>query len=107
MEFRDKMRALLVKKGITQKEFAAAAEMNYAHANRFFIDRAPSMDFIQKVVQVFPEVDLNWLLLSHPEHRTVDRVQEVDVTYNKEEALDYVTVIEEKVLELKQLLTQS
>lgn len=108
MEFSEKIKNLLKDKGLTQVEFAAAAGMNYAHANKFILGhRAPSMDFIQNIVKVFPDVDLNWLLLPQREHKGVYRLGEENGSYANQKALDYIQILEDNVNELKQLLTHS
>lgn len=107
MEFNEKLRNLLEDKHLTQKQFAEAANMNYAHANKFFLGRAPSMDFIQKVVKVFPEVDLNWLLLSQRQHNKGDQVSDQNSPYVNGKAMDCLDTIEQKVSELRKLLAQS
>tara|TARA_R110002050_G_scaffold251675_1_gene389944 strand:- start:560 stop:883 length:324 start_codon:yes stop_codon:yes gene_type:complete len=107
MEFGDKMRELLDKKGITQKEFAKEINMNYAHANKFFTGRTPNMEFILKVAKRYPEIDLNWLLLPHEEHNTQLRVAEQSADYSLSKAMKYIDGVEEKLEELKKYLTQN
>lgn len=107
MEFGEKMRELIDKKGITQKEFAQEINMNYAHANKFFTGRTPNMEFILKVVKRYPEIDLNWLLLPHEEHNTHLRVAEQSADYNVSKAMQYITGIEKELEELKKYLTQN
>lgn len=106
MEFGEKMRELIDKKGITQKEFAQEINMNYAHANKFFTGRTPNMEFILKVVKRYPEIDLNWLLLPHEEHNMHMRVAEQSADYNASKAMQYITGIEKELEELKKILTQ-
>ncbi|WP_051638137.1 helix-turn-helix domain-containing protein [Maribacter sp. Hel_I_7] len=106
MEFGEKMRELIDKKGLTQKEFAHEINMNYAHTNKFFTGRTPNMEFILKVVKRFPEIDLNWLLLPHEHRKINDRVAEQPADYNASKAMQYITGVEEKLEELKKYLTQ-
>lgn len=107
MEFGEKMREILDKKGLTQKEFAQEINMNYAHANKFFTGRTPNLEFILKVVNRFPEIDLNWLLLPQRNHDHLTLVQEPNSHYSAVKALNYINDVEEKLEELKQYLTQN
>ena len=47
---------------MTQRAFAAKVDMEYGYVNKFFTGRKPNIEFIEKVISIFPEVDLNWLL---------------------------------------------
>jgi len=106
MEFGEKMKFLLKQKGVSQKEFALKVGMNYSHANKFFLGRSPSLDFITKVVEVFPDVNLNWLLFPDKVEQDPDRVEELGLLYETDKALDYLQEIEDKVSKLREYLTQ-
>ncbi len=62
MEFKDKIKGLVAENNMTQRSFAKEIDMEYGYVNKFFTGRTPNMDFLMKVLEVFPEVDLNWLL---------------------------------------------
>ena len=107
MEFGEKLREILEKKGLTQKEFAQEINMNYAHTNKFFTGRTPNMEFILKVVNRYPEIDLNWLLLPQGSRKTSLAVSGPNNPYDTDVALNYVKEIEGKLAEFKEFLTQS
>lgn len=107
MGFAEKMKLLLAQKEMSQKDFAAIVNMNYAHANKFFTGRTPNIEFISKVLEVFPDVDLKWLLFSDAKSQEVAIVKEDAPTYNTDKALGYIEEVEKNLKNLRSLLTQS
>jgi len=106
MEFGEKMKELISIKGLSQKQFALQIEMDYSHANKFFTGRKPNMEFISKVLKVFPNVDLNWLLTEQREDNNIMLVQEPNTPYIPKEVTTYIQNIEENMNKLKSVLTQ-
>lgn len=108
MEFAQKMKLLLEKEGISQKEFAHRVNMNYAHANKFFTGRNPNMEFLEKVMLVFPKVNLNWLLIPEQDEKVPDMLQEQGERYqNDTKAMAYIEEIEQNLSKLKSVLSQT
>lgn len=107
MGFAEKMKLLLAEKDMSQKDFAATVKMNYAHANKFFTGRTPNIEFVSKVLEVFPNVDLKWLLFSEKDIPEMDMLNESTPTYNTDKALVYIEEVEKNLNNLRSLLTQS
>ena len=107
MDFGEKMKMLLSQKGMSQKAFAEKIGMNYAHANKFFTGRKPNMEFLSKVIEVFPDANLKWLLFSQGEHQEDGSLQEENAPESITKAIAYLEEIEEKISNLKSILTQS
>ena len=104
MEFKEKLKSLLSQKHMTQRAFAAQVEMEYPYVNKFFTGRKPNLDFIDKVVGVFPEVDLNWLLRDD-DGEPLPLVTEPAQNYGPE-VLAYVRDIENALSKIKDKLAQ-
>lgn len=105
MLFKEKLRNLLAEKGMTQTTFSEKVGMNKTHANKFFLGRKPNMDFIQRIVKVFPDVDLNWLLIDGNTSKRVNNlVNEPQENYSSPEKV--ITEIEQKIEELKEIMAQ-
>ncbi|KAA2218289.1 helix-turn-helix transcriptional regulator [Maribacter flavus] len=107
MDFGARMKLLLADEGLSQKEFAEKVNMNYAHANKFFTGRTPNMEFISKVLEIFPDVNLKWLLFAQGERTDQHVLHEANGTYKRADAMKYVNQIEEKLNELKRFLAQN
>lgn len=107
MGFADKMKLLLNEKGMSQKDFASQVQMNYAHANKFFTGRTPNMEFLSKVKEVFPNVDLDWLLFSQEDNPQKDMLNEKKPAYSTNKALAYLDDVEENLKNLRAVLSQS
>lgn len=90
------MKLLIASEGLTQKGFAEKVDMHYPHANKFFTGRAPNIEFINKVVKVFPDVDLNWLLLDRHDGEKVVKVTE-NLPGENGKVLEYLDSIEETI----------
>ena len=62
MEFGNRLAELLKERKLSQKKFAEEIQEDPVSVNRYLKgSRAPKVEFISKVVEYFPEVDLNWL----------------------------------------------
>jgi transcriptional regulator with XRE-family HTH domain len=107
MGFAEKMKLLLAEKDMSQKDFAATVNMNYAHANKFFTGRTPNIEFVSKVLEVFPNVDLKWLLFAEEDVPEMDTLRESAPTYSTDKALVYIEEVEKNLNNLRSLLTQS
>tara|TARA_R110002051_G_scaffold323660_1_gene418008 strand:+ start:73 stop:501 length:429 start_codon:yes stop_codon:yes gene_type:complete len=74
MDFGKKLKSLLKANDMSQIQFAELIDMNYEHSNKFFTGRKPNVDYLKKVLKVFPEVDLKWLILDNDEYSTLNAV---------------------------------
>jgi transcriptional regulator with XRE-family HTH domain len=107
MNFGGKMDLLIKNAGLSQKDFALKIDMDYSHANKFFTGRKPNVDFLHKVIQVFPDVDLKWLLFSQEEETEIHLVSESRIEYRNSKTEKLLNDLEENIKSLKAILTQN
>lgn len=62
MKFEDKLRQLIKTKYNTLTDLAEKFEMNYSQLSQYVNGKKVSIEFLIKIIDEFPEVDLNWLL---------------------------------------------
>ncbi|MDO5972169.1 helix-turn-helix transcriptional regulator [Flavivirga aquimarina] len=62
MEFKDKLKRLIKTKYSKLGDLANKFGMNYTQLSQYVNGRKISMDFLYKIIEEFPEADLNWLL---------------------------------------------
>jgi transcriptional regulator with XRE-family HTH domain len=103
MDFGEKLALLLKEKGLSQAKFAREMEVNSVSVNQYIKGtRTPPVEFIQKVIDYFPEVDLNWLL--REESNTTMMLQDAQAVYNV--PITPATLIESIEKNLKELKAQ-
>ena len=107
MDFSEKMYLLLKNGSLSQKDFALKIDMNYTHVNKFFTGRKPNVEFLSKVIKVFPEVNLNWLLFSEENETEIQFVKEPTAPYINGNAKKILNDLEENIKSLKAILTQN
>lgn len=107
MDFSGKMDLLIKNAGLSQKDFAQKVDMNYTHANKFFTGRKPNVEFLSKVVKVFPDVDLKWLLFSEEDNTEIYFVKKPKGPYINGDAEKILNDLEENIKGLKAILTQN
>lgn len=78
MSFGENLFTLLTERNITQSAFAKAVDINASQLNQYIKGKKPSVEFIYKVMEYFPDVDLNWLF-----DRKTDFVKEPELVYSK------------------------
>lgn len=67
----ERIRSLMVAKGLSSTQFADEIEIPRAIMSHLLSGRnKPSLDVMLKIVQAFPEVSINWLLLGEGEMLT-------------------------------------
>ena len=62
MAFEDKLKQLIKSKYDKLGDLAVKFDMNYSQLSQYVNGKKISIDFLTKIIQEFPEVDLNWLL---------------------------------------------
>jgi transcriptional regulator with XRE-family HTH domain len=62
MNFEDKLKQLIKTKYSRLRDLAERLEMNYSQLSQYVNGKKISIDFLNKIIQEFPDVDLNWLL---------------------------------------------
>lgn len=62
MTFEDKLKQLIKSKYNRLGDLAIKFDMNYTQLSQYLNGKKISIDFLNKIINEFPEVDLNWLL---------------------------------------------
>ena len=62
MVFEDKLKQLIKSKYDRLGDLAEKFDMNYSQLSQYVNGKKVSIDFLNKIIQEFPEADLNWLL---------------------------------------------
>ena len=62
MTFEEKLRQLIKTKYNKLADLAVEFDMNYTQLSQYVNGKKVSIDFLTKIIEEFPEVDLNWLL---------------------------------------------
>lgn len=106
MGFGSRVSELLKNRGIKQNKFAEDIQEDPVSVNRYLKEsRTPKVEFINKVVEYFPEVDLNWLFRGHGP--SLDTLNEVPSAYEAPRTPQtLIENIEENLKELKAKLSQ-
>lgn len=106
MDFGNRVKQLLKDKGLSSKEFALKIDEHpTALSSMLSGNRKPKAEFILKLVEAFPEVDLNWLFRGETTRNNELREDEVSYsTPNTPEVL--IEKIEENLRSLKAQLAQ-
>ncbi|NMH87324.1 helix-turn-helix domain-containing protein [Flavivirga algicola] len=64
MEFEEKLKQLIKTKYSKLSDLAEKFDMNYSQLSQYVNGKKISINFLTKIIEEFPEVDLNWLLRS-------------------------------------------
>ena len=62
MVFEEKLKRLIKTKYGKLSDLAEKFDMNYTQLSQYVNGKKISIDFLTKIIQEFPDVDLNWLL---------------------------------------------
>ena len=62
MEFEEKLKQLIKSKYGKLGDLAEKFDMNYSQLSQYVNGKKVSMDFLNKIIEEFPNADLNWLL---------------------------------------------
>lgn len=62
MDFGEKLKVVIAKKYRTIGDCAEKFGMNYSQLSQYLNGRKVSIEFLTKIIDEFPDVDLNWLL---------------------------------------------
>ena len=105
MDFGERLNEILKEKKLSQAAFARQIEENKVTVNQVIKgSRAPSLGFMMKVFEFFPDIDLNWLLRGIP---ISDRVNDKEEGYGVPETPDVlIENIEKNLMALKAKLAQ-
>lgn len=103
MTFGEKFRKVLTEKGVSQKKFAEDNSLNRGYVSRILNGENASSDFITKAIAYFPDVDPRYYFFDTEENFVQEGVTSYD---SKGNAQLLITEIEEKLKELKGIMTQ-
>ena len=78
MVFEEKLKQLIKTKYSKLSDLAGKFDMNYTQLSQYVNGKKISIDFLTKIIQEFPDTDLNWLL------RNDDILQESVESYKRE-----------------------
>ena len=62
MVFEEKLKQLIKTKYSKLSDLAEKFDMNYTQLSQYVNGKKISIDFLAKIIQEFPDTDLNWLL---------------------------------------------
>jgi len=102
MNYSDKVKQFLKVKGLNQKDLANRFNKKEPLISRWV--NSPSLDFLQLMIQEFPDFDLNYVLKDKPaytEEVTLDLVADEEFSYGKNPK-QLIEEIEERLALLKQ-----
>ena len=103
MEFEEKLRLLIKSKYSKLVDLAEKFDMNYTQLSQYMNGRKVSIEFLTKIIQEFPDVDLNWLL--REDIIVGDKLEESPLSYkkiwNNEQNEQIINKIEELLNDLK------
>lgn len=95
MEFEDKLKQLIKSKYNRLGDLAEKFEMNYTQLSQYVNGKKISIEFLTKIIEEFPEADLNWLLRNNA--LDDDKVQEHEESYkatlNNEQIIDKIEAL--------------
>lgn len=106
MEFGDRVLALMKKEGLSQRQLAErTGEHNTAISSYLSGRRKPKVEFIMRIIEVFPKADLNWLFRGETEasYTVHDEQERYEIPQTPELLVEN---IEKNVKKLKALLSQ-
>lgn len=102
MKFEDKLKRLIKTKYNRLSDLADKFEMNYSQLSQYVNGKKVSIEFLTKIIQEFPDTDLNWLLREDSSH--VGRVNESGEPYKT--VLENEQIIDKIELLLSDLKSQ-
>lgn len=101
MKFEDKLRRLIKTKYSKLGDLADKFEMNYSQLSQYVNGKKVSIEFLIKIIEEFPEADLNWLLRENQSNHMLNETSETYKTLtSKEEIISEIEIL------LKELKTQ-
>jgi transcriptional regulator with XRE-family HTH domain len=107
----ERIKQLLEKKKLTATQFSDEIGVQRSSLSHVLSGRnKPSLDFMLKVKERYPEINLNWLLLGEgdmtensivkeelPEKGVMDKRQEMDVEKNELDEISKTMIVEEPI----------
>jgi transcriptional regulator with XRE-family HTH domain len=108
MGFSKKIKNYFKERGITQRKVGQIMNWNELSVSRAMKSDDLSITFIEKLIEYFPEIDLNYLLKNNKEDGELSEMNEPSEMYKKlsdEEKL--IEEIEDRLNKLKTILARN
>lgn len=106
MNYKGRLRSFLKSEGISQRELGERLGHAPAMISRYLNGvSTPDADFIQKLVEEFPKVDLKYIF-SNTQADPVRVVNEIQEVYSNEILAD-ILVIEQKLEHIRKVMEQN
>ncbi len=95
MEFENKLKQLIKSKYNRLSDLAEKFDMNYTQLSQYVNGKKISIEFLTKIIEEFPETDLNWLLRDDnaDESRVEDRIETYKATLNNKQIIAKIEVL--------------
>ena len=95
MEFEDKLKQLIKSKYNKLGDLAEKFDMNYTQLSQYINGKKISIEFLTKIINEFPETDLNWLLRddSAKDGLVEEHIEVYKATLNNEQIIDKIEVL--------------
>lgn len=95
--FGKKLKKLKQSQGLSTTEFAEKLDVSRPTIYNYFGGRPPAVEFILKLIEVYPDIDLNWLLK--------DSVSDMEpqVVIAEEERVEYIKFVRQNLDRLEKM----
>lgn len=108
MSFSKKIKKHFKERGITQRKVGEIMNWSELSVSRAMKSDAVSITFLEKLIEYFPEIDLNYLLKDNKEDLSISEMNEPSEQYGiLSEEGKLINEIEEKLEKLKEILAQN
>ncbi|GAA3648325.1 helix-turn-helix domain-containing protein [Flavivirga jejuensis] len=98
MVFKEKLKQLIKSKYSRYGDLADKFNMNYTQLSQYINGKKISIEFLHKIIDEFPEVDLNWLLRNDNMDSLQEGMEAYKVPLTKKQIIDRIEAL---VVELK------
>lgn len=91
MEFKEKLKQLIKTKYSRLVDLSEKFDMNYSQLSQYVNGKKISIEFLYKIIQEFPEADLNWLLRNNDiKNNLGEGVESYKTPLTKDQIIDKV-----------------
>lgn len=106
MGFSEKIKLYFKQRGLSNRDVAKIMETSEVMIGKFMNTDNYSKTFIEKLVQHFPDVSIDYLI--RDEIESPDQLNEPGQAYNNSDrVIELIADVEEKLKEIKELLAQN
>lgn len=95
MKFEDKLRQLIKTKYNKLSDLAEKFDMNYSQLSQYINGKKISLEFLTKIIEEFPEADLNWLLRNDDvnTHSVEEQTESYKAILNNEQIISKIEAL--------------